>query len=55
MTFTFLTTMELLGESLTFWAYAAMSIVAMGVVYRFVPETKGKDLEEISARLARRS
>jgi len=54
MTFTFLTTMQVLGESLTFWAYAAISLVAMGIVYRFVPETKGKKLEEISARLARR-
>ena len=55
MTFTFLTTMEALGASLTFWAYAVMSVIAMAVVYRFVPETKGKTLEEISARLAHRS
>lgn len=55
MTFTFLTTMEILGASLTFWAYALLSVIAMAVVYLFVPETKGKDLEEISAGLARRN
>lgn len=54
MTFTFLTTLEWLGESVTFWAYAVMSVVAMGVVYFFVPETKGKNLEEISAGLVGR-
>lgn len=49
MSFTFLSTMEALGESLTFWAYAAMCVIAMGIAYRFVPETKGRNLEEISA------
>lgn len=55
MTFTFLTTMEILGESITFWAYGLMSVIAMGVVYLLVPETKGKNLEEISASLAHRN
>ena len=52
MTFTFLTTLNWLGESATFWAYGLLSLVAMGLVYRKVPETKGKDLEEISRSLA---
>jgi SP family galactose:H+ symporter-like MFS transporter len=51
MTFTFLTTLNWLGESATFWAYGLMALVAMGLVYRKVPETKGKDLEEISRNL----
>jgi len=51
MTFTFLTTMEFLGKSMTFWAYALMSAVAIGAVYLFVPETKGRKLEEISASI----
>lgn len=52
MTFTFLTTLNWLGESATFWAYGLLSLVAMGLVYLRVPETKGKDLEEISRSLA---
>jgi len=51
MSFTFLSTVEVLGESVTFWAYAAACVVAMAIVYRFVPETKGRSLEEISAAL----
>jgi sugar porter (SP) family MFS transporter len=54
MTFTFLTTIELLGESLTFLAYGLFSVIAVGVVCVFVPETKGKSLEQISAGLVRR-
>jgi MFS family permease len=52
MTFTFLTTLNWLGESATFWAYGVLSLVATGLVYWKVPETKGKDLEEISRSLA---
>ena len=54
MTFTFLTTIELLGETGTFWAYGLLSLIAVVMVYRQVPETKGKDLEEIAASLAGR-
>jgi MFS family permease len=38
MTFTFLTTLNWLGESATFWAYGLLSLVAMGLVYLRVPE-----------------
>jgi hypothetical protein len=48
----FLTTLNWLGESATFWAYGLLSLVAMGLVYLRVPETKGKNLEEISRSLA---
>jgi len=36
-----------LGHPGTFWIYAAMSAVAFLFVARFVPETKGKTLEQI--------
>jgi SP family xylose:H+ symportor-like MFS transporter len=30
-----------------YWIYGIMGLFAAGFVYRFVPETKGKSLEEI--------
>jgi MFS transporter, SP family, arabinose:H+ symporter len=36
-----------IGSAKTFWTYAAMCIVAILFVWRFVPETKGRTLEEI--------
>lgn len=54
MTSTFLTTVDIFGESTTFWGYSLICLIAMGAVYFLVPETKGKTLEEISAGLARR-
>ncbi len=36
-----------LGQALTFWTYAVMCAVAFFFVIAFVPETKGKTLEEI--------
>jgi sugar porter (SP) family MFS transporter len=38
---------ERLGPPGTFWTYALMCLVAFVFVARFVPETKGKTLEEI--------
>jgi MFS family permease len=35
------------GEARTFWAYAVMCAIAFFFVLIFVPETKGKTLEEI--------
>jgi sugar porter (SP) family MFS transporter len=38
---------EHLGKPITFWGYALMCLVALVFVLVFVPETKGKTLEEI--------
>lgn len=44
---TFPILVEELGSAKTFWIYAALCVVAIIFVARFVPETKGKTLEEI--------
>jgi MFS family permease len=43
-----------LGRAGTFWLYSLLSIGAWIFAYRFVPETKGKSLEEIQATWAHR-
>ena len=47
VTLTFLTLVEKLGPSLTFWFYGLCAIGAGFFSYHFVPETKGRTLEEI--------
>jgi sugar porter (SP) family MFS transporter len=44
---TFLTLVELIGPSWTFWVYGLLAIAAWIFSYRVVPETKGRTLEEI--------
>lgn len=44
----FLTMLHSLGGAGTFAVFAAFAVVALGFVYRFAPETKGRPLEEIS-------
>ena len=46
---TFLTLISWLGQAGTFWLYGVVAIVAWIFFYRFVPETKGKSLEQIEA------
>jgi len=46
-TLTFLTLLDLLGKSGTFWFNAFLGIIAWCFVYALVPETKGIPLEEI--------
>ncbi len=44
---TFLTLVGILGRPGTFWLYAVIGIAAWIFIYRLVPETKGRRLEEI--------
>ncbi|MGZ7069977.1 MAG: sugar porter family MFS transporter [Methanobacterium sp.] len=44
---TFLSLIQILGASGTFWLYSIISVFAILFVYFRVPETKGKSLEEI--------
>jgi SP family galactose:H+ symporter-like MFS transporter len=44
---TFLTLIQLLGRSGTFWCYAIVGILALIFTYSYVPETKGRTLEQI--------
>jgi MFS transporter, SP family, galactose:H+ symporter len=46
---TFLTLTAVLGNAGTFWFFGLAAILAWAFVYRWMPETKGKSLEEIEA------
>jgi SP family galactose:H+ symporter-like MFS transporter len=46
---TFLTLVEKLGASSTFLLYAIASVASWFFAYCFVPETKGRSLEQIEA------
>ena len=52
VTLTFLTLTHILGLSWTFWAYALVTVGAWFFAKRFVPETKGRSLEQIEKELA---
>jgi SP family galactose:H+ symporter-like MFS transporter len=45
----FLTLVDAIGESTTFWLFAFFCVVGGVWVYRGVPETKGRSLEQIEA------
>ncbi len=47
--FTFLILLNDLGPAYTFWLYALLSVGAFAFSYRLVPETKGRELEQIRA------
>ena len=47
ITVTFLSLVEAIGSSGAFWLYAAMSVVNFLFIWRVMPETKGRSLEEI--------
>ena len=44
----FLTMLHSLGGAGAFAVFAVLAVIAFGFVYRFAPETKGRQLEEIS-------
>ncbi len=47
ITATFLSLVEAVGSSGAFWIYAATSVVNFLFIWRLMPETKGRSLEEI--------
>jgi sugar porter (SP) family MFS transporter len=53
VTFSFPILNQRLGAAGTFWTYALICFVGFAFIWRFVPETKGKTLEEIEAELTR--
>jgi len=44
---TFLSLLQTLGTSNTFWLYAAICLIALWFIWKMIPETKGKTLEQI--------
>jgi len=46
---TFLTLIQAAGRALTFWIYGIVGVVALLFTWFWVPETKGRSLEEIEA------
>ena len=44
---TFLTLVDFLGKSGTFWLYACIGLLGLWFVIKKIPETKGKELEDI--------
>jgi len=47
---TFLSLLHALGRAWTFWLYAIVGVLGWIFVYKMVPETKGRTLEEIEAQ-----
>ncbi len=47
ITVTFLTAVDSLGKDVVFWIYAGFAVVGIIFVRVFIPETKGRSLEEI--------
>ena len=47
VTITFLSLIDVVGKSWTFWIYAIFAVLAIVFVARFVPETRGRPLESI--------
>ncbi|WP_196599902.1 sugar porter family MFS transporter [Pectinatus frisingensis] len=48
---TFLTLLDTLGSTMTFWLYAALNALFVYLTMRYVPETKGVSLEKIEQNL----
>ncbi len=52
---TFLPLIVLLGQTGAFWLYGAIGLVTLWFCWKFVPETKGRSLEQIDAIFERRA
>ncbi|MBK5232084.1 MAG: sugar porter family MFS transporter [Thermoleophilia bacterium] len=52
---TFLPLIDLAGQTGTFWLYGAIGLVTLWFCWRFVPETKGRSLEQIESIFQRRA
>jgi sugar porter (SP) family MFS transporter len=52
---TFLLLIEALGRSGAFWFYGAIGVLTLWFCWKYVPETKGKPLEEIEAEFEARA
>ena len=51
LTFTFPRLKDALGAHGVFWLYGAICLVGFIVIFRYLPETKGKSLEDIEREL----
>ena len=51
LSFTFPILRDSLGPAGTFWTYASICLVGIFCIRSYVPETKGKSLEDIEAEL----
>ena len=49
---TFLSIVDLVGATGTFWLYAAIGLATLWFIWKYIPETKGKTLEEIEGHFA---
>jgi hypothetical protein len=52
---TFLPLIDLLTQSGAFWFYGLVGLVTLWFCWKFVPETKGKSLEQIDEVFERRA
>ena len=49
---TFLSIVDYMGASGAFWLYAIFGIITLWFIWKYIPETKGKELEEIEEHFA---
>ena len=52
---TFLPLIDFAGQTGAFWLYGAVGLVTLWFCWKFVPETKGRTLEQIETIFERRA